>query len=610
MRIKYIERRLEIIMSDIIIKEVVLRFAASIARRAKLSLEEIRELVQTDGGISKLIGKLVENPREYYTETLGLIFLIYIAKDDNITQKYLLDNEKVFNEIEGEAESYSYIRRILLNIKEDELKEKLLFKYFFTMIGEDWRCYKTPLAPEDLIKIIFSLNSQESIRRMFENEQILSILNYAKSERQREIIEVINSKETDKEKRKCIIPEVLKFLEPHQINRIIIPIESDLLKKECISDKEISPFLTKEKNTNRFGIYYHSFACIVASYKEDSYKEEEIEKGLEENTLDGKDLAIIISSLKSEAKKRSYLNDKRVTPKLSFEDKAMIIESLHEEDADEIKFGFIKETYSEINKTIDPSYIKGQDLMAKVAKMLGINLEQITNIICSMTDSKKKECLRDKEIAELLTFENICKIITAFENDEEKYIFVRENIKALNEAYYRQLREIVFSMRAKYKRKCLEDEVIASILKSNENDNYGRIKIIDIITSNYDYCFPEYVYRGKEKYSNLSEEERQQELIEEDNLRVEFLLNNIEELSHEKICRIVEAINVKETKAALLIDSEIYGRLMPSEQYRIYHILGKWNDFIKLYDETTNESGVYWTGPEEKRPKCNIKWKR
>ena len=42
-------------MSDIIIKEVVLRFAASIARRAKLSLEEIRELVQTDGGISKLM---------------------------------------------------------------------------------------------------------------------------------------------------------------------------------------------------------------------------------------------------------------------------------------------------------------------------------------------------------------------------------------------------------------------------------------------------------------------------------------------------------------------------------------------------------------------------
>ena len=573
-----------------------------------LSFNEIEKLAQTEEGIETIIETLLKTHLDYYT-FLEIIILIDLAESDNITKKYLLDNVKVFNEIKDNSEFYSDIRRILLNIKEDKLKEKLLFKYFFTMIEEDWRGYKTPLAPEDLIKIIFSLNSQESIRRMFENEQILSILNYVKPDRQEEIVDVIKDKKTDEEKIKCIIPEVLKFLEPHQINRIIIPIESDLLKKECISDKEISPFLTKEENTNRFGIYCHSFAYIVASYKEDSYKEEEIEKGLKENTLDGKDLAIIISSLKSDAKKMKYLYDKRVTPKLSFEDKAMIIESLHEENADEIKFGFIKDTYSESIKTIDPSYIKDQDVIARVFRMLGINLEQITNIICSMTDSMKKKCLQDKEIAELLTFENICKIVTAYENDEEKYIFVRENIRVLNEVYYRQLREIIFSMRAKYKRKCLEDEEIASILKSNENDNYGRIKIIDIITSNYDYCFPEYVYRGKEKYSNLSEEERHQELTEEDNLRVEFLLNNIEELGHKKISRIVEAINVKETKAALLIDSEIYGRLKPSEHYRIYQTLGEWANFIKLYNETTEKFGAYWTGLEEERPKCNIKWK-
>ena len=578
-------------------KKVAVEYLSEAQALMGLDWPELQTKGQTITGIDEMVNKLALNlAKNSANRLLEILVLLDIAEDDGLIKKYLLDNEEVFKKLNVESNLFEYISGIILMVRSDELKEALLLKYNSTMMVES------------LVAIIFSFSSQKYIRKLFLHEIIKSDLEEDENTSQEQIVEVIKDKKTDEEKIKCIIPEVLSFLDPRQRKKIIIPIESDLLKKAIMSNEEITRIFSKDfEMQNEYNFDYHSFAYIVASYKEDSYKEEEIEKGLKENTLDGKDLAIIISSLKSDAKKMKYLYDKRVTPKLSFEDKAMIIESLHEEDADEIKFGFIKEIYS---KTIDPSYKKNQDVIALAFKILGINLEQITNIICSMTDLKKKECLRDKEIAELLTFENICKIVTAFENDEEKYIFVRENIRVLNEAYYRQLREIVFSMRAKYKRKCLEDEVIASILKSNENDNYGRIKIIDIITSNYSYWFPECVYRGKEKYSNLSEEERQQELTEEDNLRVEFLLNNIEELGHKKISRIVEAINVKETKAALLIDSEIYGRLKPSEHYRIYQTLGEWANFIKLYNETTEKFGAYWTGLEEKRPKCNTKWKR
>ncbi len=542
----------------------------NLEKTLELNIFEIEKLANTEEGIAKIIQALSKSHIDY-SMTGFIIRLIIVAENDELAKKYLLDNEKIFNIIKGTSQLYPNIRKVFSNIKEDELKEKLLFKYFFTIMEDDWKYGKSPLygAQEDLIKIIFSFKSQETIRRLFENKDISLTLNYNLSEGQSKCISEIIHKETDAEKVKCIVPEVLKFLEPDQRKEIIISIESDEIKKEYISNEEIAEFFTPK------------LAYIKASYKSNELKKEAIEEGVKNNTLSGTDLAIIISSIKGDAKKTEYRKDKRISSKFDdlIYDESMIIASYDEKESDKIKYDFIKALIENLKKT-NAYELSKKEILARIYH------EQVTKIICSMTDSMKKRCLEDEEITKLLTYTDICVIVTSYENDEEKYRFVENNIEKINKIGNDWLKSIVLSMKAKYKKKCLENDKIIKRLQQNQKNRKG-LNIYNIILSNYEYDFENYAYEGEKRISQISKEELEEERQAEDELKKEFLCTKGSRLKDYILCSIIDSINNPRLKLKLL------NRFKRKLDYDDYH-----DSFERIEDELKEDLEEY--GDEQK----------
>ncbi len=519
-----------------------LLFQDDIIKKTNLSYKEIQELIKSKEGIKYIIkllsNNIEENPEYSYYSFQGLLHLIEFVKDDEIINNYIYNNDYIYNRIiNGQKNYYNNITSIICIIQSDELKLKVLKKYKKIFTTEHYKYGKIPYDTQNYIEIIFSFNSPEFIKEVLKDETTSFILNYVPLERQFEIIDEITNKQTDNEKRKCIIPEVIKFIEPCHRGKPILSIESDSVKKECLNDSDILKIIREEDSWR--GIKYHTYAHICASYKENNNKEEVIEEGLNKDYLDGEDLAIIISSIKGDAKKTEYRNDERIKKKLNKDEEATIIESYNEENADKTKYEYI---YNKIIK--EAKMLKSLGLADEGIK--SIYQESLTMILCSMNDPIKIECIYDEQIKNLLSFNNICKVVISSEDDNAKFKFIKENINELAIRDNYLLRELVLTMKTKYKKQCLEDADIVSILKANKEKNEGGLNIIDIVKSNYSYCKKEYPYKGKEKFEKIPTEQLQKELEEEDSFKDEFLRKEYQNLSENKLCCITKSFNNQE----------------------------------------------------------------
>ena len=525
-------------------KEVLL-YEEDIMKITELSFEEVQELVKTKEGIKQLIRLLTEklefNPDHSYFSFLGLLNLIEYLADDEIINTYIYQNDFIYNQIiNNRNDYYDYIARIIPIIESDELKAAVFKKYKEIFVSEDSEYGKTTYDTKSLIRTVFSFHSQIYIKEIFTDETISTILNKERFDTQSEVIKEIANKNTDEEKRECIIPEVLLFLDADYRAKPIISIESDSIKKECMNDDRIKEILLKDER-------YHTYAKVIASYKESNNIEEALEEGINNNYFDGEDLAIMISSIKGDAKKTEYLNDKRIKGKFSIDDEAAIVKSYSEEDADQVKYDFIN------NRIINE---------AKQLKSIGLNQEYlkdryhnaISNILVSVNDKIKNKCLNDDQIKELLHFSDICEIVKKYKDDIYKFTFIKENISKLAESSNHLLRELMLTMKTEYKKQCLEDDEILEVLRINKEKQQGGLTIIDVIASNYLYCISNYVNNKEDKDNRLSTEEIQQEQNKEDDFKDEFLKGKINNLDEREIFRVINSINNPELKLDWVIE--------------------------------------------------------
>ena len=518
----------------------VLLYDDEIMKKTELNFKELQELVKTKDGIKKLIKLLAktieENPEKLYFSFIGLLILIRQLEDDEIINTYIYQNNFIYNQIiNNRNDYYDYIASIIPIIESDELKADVFNKYKEIFVFEDSEYGKTTYDTKSLIKTIFSFHSQKFIKEIFSDETISTILNNANYEAESIVMEEIANKKTDKEKRECIIPEVLLYLDPSHRAKPIISIESDSVKKECMTDDRIKEILLKDER-------YHTYAKVIASYKESDNIETALEEGINNNYLDGEDLAIMISSIKGDAKKTEYLNDKRIKGKFSIDDEASIIESYNEEDANQVKYDFIN------NRIINE---------AKQLRMIGLNHEYlkdryhnaIKNILVSVNDKIKNKCLNDDHIKSLLYFSDICELVKSYEDDNEKLTFIKENADRLASNTYEEFKELVLTMKTKYKKQCLEDAKIVAILKENKEQNYGGLTICNIVASSIKYRKKK---KGKKK--KYSDEEIQKEQEEEDIFKDEFLKKEIQNLEEREIYSIIDSINNTELKLDWVIE--------------------------------------------------------
>lgn len=518
----------------------VLLYDDEIMKKTELNFEELQELVKTKDGIKKLIKLLTktieENPEELYFSFIGLLILIRQLEDDEIINTYIYQNNFIYNQIiNNRNDYYDYVASIIPNIESDELKADVFNKYKEIFVFEDSEYGKTTYDTKSLIKTIFSFHSQKFIKEIFSDETISTILNNANYEAESIVMEEIANKKTDKEKRECIIPEVLLYLDPSHRAKPIISIESDSVKKECMTDDRIKEILLKDER-------YHTYAKVIASYKESDNIETALEEGINNNYFDGEDLAIMISSIKGDAKKTEYLNDKRIKGKFSIDDEASIIESYSEEEADQVKYDFIN------NRIINE---------AKQLRSIGLNQEYlkgryhnaIKNILVSVNDKIKNKCLNDDQIKELLYFSDICEIVKKYKEEIYKFTFIKDNVDRLASNTYEEFKELVLTMKTKYKKQCLEDANIVAILKENKEKNYGGLTICNIVASSIKYRKKK---KGKKK--KYSDEEIQKEQEEEDIFKDEFLKKEIQNLEEREIYSIINSINNPELKLDWVIE--------------------------------------------------------
>ena len=518
----------------------VLLYDDEIMKKTELNFEELQELVKTKDGIKKLIKLLAktieENPEELYFSFIGLLILIRQLEDDEIINTYIYQNNFIYNQIiNNRNDYYDYIASIIPIIESDELKADVFNKYKELFVFEDSEYGKTTYDTKSLIKTIFSFHSQKFIKEIFSDETISTILNKTNYEAESIVMEEIANKKTDKDKRECIIPEVLLYLDPSRRAKPILSIESDSVKKDCMNDDRIKEILLNDKR-------YHTYAKIIASYKESDNIETALEEGINNNYLDGEDLAIMISSIKGDAKKTEYLNDKRIKGKFSIDDEASIIESYNEEDANQVKYDFIN------NRIINE---------AKQLRSIGLNHEYlkdryhnaIKNILVSVNDKIKNKCLNDDHIKSLLYFSDICELVKSYEDDNEKLTFIKENADRLASNTYEEFKELVLTMKTKYKKQCLEDAKIVAILNANKEKNNGGLTICNIVASSIKYRKKK---KGKKK--KYSDEEIQKEQEEEDIFKDEFLKKEIQNLEEREIYSIIDSINNPELKLDWVIE--------------------------------------------------------
>lgn len=512
----------------------VLLYYDEIMKKTELNFEELQELVKTKDGIKKLIQLLTktieENPENLYYSFVGLLILIRQLEDDEIINTYIYQNNFIYNQIiNNRNDYYDYVASIIPIIESDELKSAVFNKYKDIFVYEEPEYGKTTYDTKSLIKTIFSFHSQKFIKEIFSDETISTILNKTNYEAESIVMEEIANKKTDKEKRECIIPEVLLYLDPSRRAEPILSIESDSVKKECMNDDRIKEILLNDKK-------YHTYAKVIASYKESDNIEKALEDGINNNYFDGEDLAIMISSIKGDAKKTEYLNDKRIKGKFSIDDEAAIVKSYSEEDADQVKYDFIN------NRIINE---------AKQLRSIGLNQEYlkdryhnaINNILVSVNDKIKNKCLNDDQIKELLYFSDICEIVKKYKEEMYKFTFIKDNTDKLAYNSNQMLKDIVLTMKTAYKRKCLEDANIVAILKENKEKNYGGLTICNIVASSIKY--------SKENYSD---EEIQKEQEEEDIFKDEFLKKEIQNLEEREIYSIIDSINNPELKLDWVIE--------------------------------------------------------
>lgn len=518
----------------------VLLYDDEIMKKTELNFKELQELVKTKEGIKKLIKllakKIEENPEKLYFSFIGLLILIRQLEDDEIINTYIYQNNFIYNQIiNNRNDYYDYIASIIPIIESDELKADVFNKYKEIFVFEDSEYGKTTYDTKSLIKIIFSFHSQKFIKEIFSDETISTILNKTNYAAESIVMEEIANKKTDKGKRECIIPEVLLYLDPSHRAKPILSIESDSVKKDCMNDDRIKEILLNDKR-------YHTYAKVIASYKESDNIETALEEGINNNYFDGEDLAIMISSIKGDAKKTEYLNDKRIKGKFSIDDEASIIESYNEEDADQVKYDFIN------NRIINE---------AKQLRSIGLNHEYlkdryhnaIKNILVSVNDKIKNKCLNDDHIKSLLYFSDICELVKSYEDDNEKLKFIKENADRLASNTYEEFKELVLTMKTKYKKQCLEDAKIVAILKENKEQNYGGLTICNIVASSIKYRKKK---KGKKK--KYSDEEIQKEQEEEDIFKDEFLKKEIQNLEEREIYSIIDSINNTELKLDWVIE--------------------------------------------------------
>lgn len=515
----------------------VLIYGDDIMKKTELNFEELQELVKTKDGIKKLIKllarKIEESPEELFFPFSGLLNIIKHLEDDEIINTYIYHNDFIFKQIiNNRNKYYDYVASIFPIIKSDDLKFNIFNKYKEIFVYEDPIDGKIPYDTKWLINTIFSFNSQEYINDTFCDETISTILKYEQINTQYEVMKEIAKKKTDSEKRKCIIPEVLMYISFHHRDKPILSIESDSVKKECMNDDRIKEILLNDKR-------YHTYAKVIASYKESDNIETALEEGINNNFFDGEDLAIMISAIKGDAKKKDYLNDGRIKDKFSLDDEAVIIKSYNEEDADQAKYDYIN------NKIINES-----------EKLISIGLEHeyliskynyaLKLIVGSMNDFMKNKCLNDERIIGLLNFSDICEIVKEYKDDSNKLAFIKDNKDKLAFNENQILKEIVLTMKTKYKKQCIEDDSIVAILKANKEKQQGGLTISNIVASKYTY--------NKKKDKQLSDEEIQKEQEEEDIFKSDFLRKEIQNLEEREIYSIINSINNPELKLDWVIE--------------------------------------------------------
>ncbi len=326
------------------------------------------------------------------------------------------------------------------------------------------------------------------------------------------------------------------YLDSCHRDKPILSIESDSIKKDCMNDNRIKEILLNDKR-------YHTYAKVIASYKESDNIETALEEGINNNFFDGEDLAIMISSIKEDTKKTKYLKDKRIEGKLSIDNEALIIASYNEEDANQVKFDYIN------NKIINDS---------KKIRLLGLDNEYLIyryhealkNILSSMNYQMKKDCINDEQIKSLLYFSDICELVKTYKDDKDKLSFIKENADRLASNTYEEFKELVLTMKTKYKKQCLEDANIVAILNANKEKNNGGLTVVNIVASSIKY----YSDKKKRKNNKYSNKEIRKEQEKEDAFKNDFLRKEIQNLEQREIYSIIDSINNPELKLDWVIE--------------------------------------------------------
>lgn len=527
----------------------------SIARITNLSIEKINELKKTEEGIKELIKQIAtsmeSNPQDTYFPLLGLLNLIQSLEDDEIIYTYIYNNDLIYNQIidnQNNSNNHvaSAITSIIPIIKSDYLKACVFKKYKELYTIESSEYGKKPYNLQKTINLLFSFNSSEYIKEILRDETISFILDYNTSKSESEILDEITHKKTDEEKRKCIIPEVLAYIEASHRAEPILSIKSDSIKKEVMNDSKILSIIWN--HDSYMGIEYHSYARICASFNDNQYKDELIKKGIADDTLDGTDLSIMISSLNSDIKKLNYLTNDRKSNKSKFDinDESTIIASCNEENADKTKYEYI------YNKIIPEAQMLRESGLSN-ERIQRLYQKPLTNILYSMSNQIKIKCIYDEQIKKILEFYYICKVVISSEDDSVKFKFIKENIHTLTEEN-NLFKELVLTMKTKYKKQCLEDEDIVSVLKANEKKSRG-LNIVEIVESNYSFYKKHYTDEDKKEeiLKKIPAEELQKEKEEEDIFKDEYIKNNMKELDKTDLLSITKSFNNQELKLKWVI---------------------------------------------------------